>query len=196
MFNEIPAEMLERMEQLQKADAHDRTDGTTRLVRLRQVPRETGKFIALMAATAPEGRYLEIGTSAGYSTLWLALACRTLGRRISTFEVLPEKRALAEETFALTGVEDVVDLVAGDARDHLTDISDISFCFLDAEKEVYKECYDLIVPRMVSGGILIADNAIDHRDTLQPLIDEALADPRVDAMVVPIEKGELLCRKK
>ncbi|MBT5875904.1 MAG: O-methyltransferase [Candidatus Latescibacteria bacterium] len=196
MFNEIPASILERMEQLRRIDARDRTDGTTRLVRLRQVPRETGKFIALWAAAAPEGRYLEIGTSAGFSTLWLALACRTIGRRITTFEVLPEKLALAKETFACTGVGDVVDQVAGDARDYLSDISDISFCFLDAEKEVYKDCYDLIVPRMVTGGILIADNAIDHRDTLQPLIDEALADPRLDAMVVPIEKGELVCRKK
>ncbi len=196
MFNEIPPNILERMEQLRTIDTRDRTDGTTRLVRLRQVPPETGKFIALLATTAPEGRFIEIGTSAGYSTLWLSLACRAIGHKITTFEVLPDKQALAEETFASTGVEDVVDLVAGDAREHLSDIENIAFCFLDAEKEIYKDCYDLVVPRMVSGGILIADNAIDHRDTLQPLIDEALVDPRLDAMVVPIEKGELLCRKK
>ena len=196
MFKEIPEKILERMAYLEEIDARDRTDGTTRLVRLRQVPPETGKFLALLAASAPEGRYIEIGTSAGYSTLWLAMACRALGRRITTFEVLPEKVALARETFAATGAGDVVDLVVGDARNYLPDITGISFCFLDAEKEIYKDCYDLIVPNMIPGGLLIADNAIDHRDTLQPLIDEALVDSRLDAMVVPIEKGELVCRKK
>jgi len=48
----------------------------------------------------------------------------------------------------------------------------------------------------VSGGLLVADNAITHFETLQPMIDRALSDSRVDAMVVPIEKGELVCRKR
>jgi caffeoyl-CoA O-methyltransferase len=57
----------------------------------------------------PEGALIEIGTSAGYSTLWLALACRYLGRKLVTFEVLDEKANLALETFKLAGVQDVVD---------------------------------------------------------------------------------------
>ena len=48
---------------------------------------------------------------------------------------------------------------------------------------------------MVNGGLLVADNAINHYDTLKPMIDKALLDERVDALVVPIGKGELLCRK-
>lgn len=71
----------------------------------------------------------------------------------------------------------------------------IAFCFLDAEKEVYGECYELVIPRLVAGGLLIADNAINHRETLQPMLERALADERVDALIVPIGKGELLCRK-
>ncbi|MAE62585.1 MAG: hypothetical protein CMJ49_14655 [Planctomycetaceae bacterium] len=87
-------------------------------------------------------------------------------------------------------------LVHGDALDHLADCSDVSFCFLDAEKEVYGACYEAVVGNMVSGGILVADNAINHEDTLRPMLDRALTDERVDALVVPIGKGELLCRKK
>lgn len=192
----MPDAVRQRMAFLEAKDRQDRDDGTPRLQRLRQISPETGRFIALLAALAPPGQYIEIGTSAGYSTLWLGLACRQVGRRITTFEVLPEKVSLARETLALTGFDDVVELVAGDALDHLPGLSDIAFCFLDAEKEVYQQCYDLVIPRLVSGGILVADNAIDHRDTLQPLIDAALADARVDAMVVPFDRGELLCRKK
>lgn len=196
MFHGMPESIAERMRYLERLDARDRNDGTPRLQRLRQIPRETGRFIALLAALAPEGRYIEIGTSAGYSTLWLALACREAGRRITTFEVLPEKAALARETFGRAGVEDVVGLVEGDARDHLSRCDDIAFCFLDAEKEIYGECYEAVVPRMVRGGILVADNAINHREALAEMLDRALADGRVDAQIVTVGKGELVCRRR
>jgi len=196
MFHGLPESIAERMRYLEGLDARDRNDGTPRLRRLRQIPRETGRFIALLAALAPEGRYIEIGTSAGYSTLWLALVCREVGRRITTFEVLPEKAALARETFGRAGVEDVVDLVEGDARDHLSRYDDIAFCFLDADKEIYGECYEAVVPRMVRGGILVADNAINHREALAEMLDRALADGRVDAQIVTVGKGELVCRRR
>ncbi len=195
MFFNIPPTVLDRMGYLEQIDAKDRTDGSQRLQRLRQIPLETGKFLALLAASAPAGRYIELGASAGYSTLWLALACREVGRKVTTFELLPEKVKLATETFRLAGVEDVVELIEGDACEYLPNISDISFCFLDAEKEIYGDCYEAIIPNMVTGGLLVADNAINFRETLQPMLDRALKDERVDALIVPIGKGELVCRK-
>jgi predicted O-methyltransferase YrrM len=60
---------------------------------------------------------------------------------------------------------------------------------------VYAECYEAVIPRLVKGGLLVADNAISHRETLKPMLDRALTDERVDALVVPIGKGELVCRK-
>ena len=195
MFHDMRPSILQRMKELEEIDAADRDDGTPRMQRLRQIPPDTGKFIALLAATAPAGTYIEVGTSAGYSSLWLALACEKLGRHLITFEVLPEKARLARETFSRAGVEHSVQLIEEDARRQLHAYEDIAFCFLDAEKEVYAECYELIIPRMVSGGILVADNAINHRETLEPMLQSALNDRRVDALVVPIGKGELVCRK-
>jgi predicted O-methyltransferase YrrM/NTP pyrophosphatase (non-canonical NTP hydrolase) len=196
MFHGIPQPILDRMRYLEEIDSQDRQDGTPRLQRLRQIPPETGKFLALLAAGAPQGAWIEVGTSAGYSTLWLALACREIGRTLTTFEVLEEKVTLARETFRLARVEDVVTLVARDAREHLADCQDIAFCFLDAEKEVYADCYELVVPRLVAGGLLVADNATNHQETLQPMLDRALSDERVDALIAPIGKGELICRKR
>jgi caffeoyl-CoA O-methyltransferase len=195
MFHSIPPAILEQMQRLERIDAADRTDGTPRLQRLRQVPPETGRFLALLAAAAPAGEILEIGTSAGYSALWLALACAANGRSLTTYEILPEKAALARETFRLAGVEHTVELVEGDALAFLTPERQIALCFLDAEKEVYAACYEAVVPCLVPGGWLVADNAINHRETLQPMLDRALADERVDALIVPIGKGELVCRK-
>jgi caffeoyl-CoA O-methyltransferase len=183
------------MRYLEIMNKKDKLNGTPHLQRLRQIPPETGRFIALLAAGAPEGTYLEIGTSAGYSTLWLALACRELGRKLVTFEVLEDKISLAVETFKVTGVEEIVKLVKGDAREHLGNYNNISFCFLDPEKEVYLDCYEAIIPNMVKGGLLIADNAISHKDELKIMLERALSDERVDALIVPIGNGELVCRK-
>ena len=196
MFHDIPELIHQKMEELEERDAVDRTDGTARLDRLRQIPPETGRFLALLAASAPEGAWIEIGTSAGYSALWLALACRESGHTLTTFEILASKSAMAAETIAAAGVSDVVMLVEGDFLAIADGLGDIGFCFLDAEKEVYGPCYETVVPRLVPGALLVADNAISHGATLQPVLDVALSDPRVDALVVPIGKGELVCRKR
>ncbi len=195
VFHAIPDEMMERMRALEHMDARDRQNGSPLLKRLRQIPPETGRFLALLAASAPPGTYLEIGTSAGYSTLWLALACRPLGRKLITFEVLEEKARLAQENFRLARVEDVIRLVVGDAREHLSNYTNIAFCFLDAEKDQYLKCYELLVPSMVKGGLLVADNAISHRDALKPFLDRALGDERVDSLIIPVGKGLLVSRK-
>jgi len=195
VFHTIRESILSRMRYLEAIDAIDRVDGTPRLERLRQIPPETGKFLALLAASVPQGSILEIGTSAGYSTLWLSLACEYLERRLTTFEVLSDKALLAKETFRSAGVEDLVDLVEGDALEHLPKFDRIAFCFLDAEKEIYERCYEEIIPRLVPGGLLVADNAINHQESLQTVLARAAADARVDSLVVPIGKGELVCRK-
>jgi predicted O-methyltransferase YrrM len=196
MFHDIPGPMLQRMRELETTDREDRIDGTARLHRLRQVPPETGRFLALLAASSPEGSWIEIGTSAGYSTLWLALACRARDHTITTFEIMTSKATLAAATFIAAGVNDVVTLVEDDFLTYVDRLGDISFCFLDAEKAVYGPCYDAVVPRLVPGGLLVADNALSHPDELKPMLDVALSDSRVDALVVPIGKGELVCRKR
>jgi len=192
----MPEPMLARMAQLEEIDARDRKDGTARLERLRQVPREVGRFVALLAAGAPPGRWIEIGTSAGYSTLWLALACREVGARVTTFEVLDAKAALARETFALAGVDDVVEFVHADVREHLAALDGIAFCFLDSEKADYGELYQAVVPGLVPGGLLVADNAVGFEDVMQPMLDGARADRRVDAVLVRFLTGQLICRKR
>lgn len=195
MFHNLTPGMLQRMRELETIDARDRVDGTPHHQRLRQIPPETGKFLALLTASAPPGSILEIGASAGYSTMWLALACRAAGRRLTTFELLPEKAALARATFRQADVEPLITLVEGDARTYLPDYDPIAVCFLDTEKSIYSECYELVVPRLAPGGWLLADNAINHRHALEEFIQRAETDPRVDALVVPVGSGVLVCRK-
>lgn len=141
MLHNIPELVKKRMDYLEELDAQDRANGTPRMQRLRQIPPETGKFLSILAASSPKGNFIEIGTSAGYSTMWIALACMERGIKIKTFEILEEKIKIANETFQQSKLEDYVDLIEGDARDYIKEEKNVSFCFLDAEKEVYEECY-------------------------------------------------------
>jgi predicted O-methyltransferase YrrM len=183
------------MDWLRKKDSTDRLDRSTKVKRLRQIPAETGKFLAMMAIGAPKGTFLEVGTSGGYSTLWLSLACREIGTKLHTHEIDEDKFNLAAQTFKAAEVTDMIVQVLGDATKNLSAYNEIAFCFLDTDKEFYQSCYDTVIPRMCSGGILIADNAISHQEELQPFIDRVHLDDRVDALVVPIGMGELVCRK-
>ena len=99
MLHTIPELVKKRMKYLEELDAQDRADGTPRMQRLRQIPPETGKFLSILAASAPKGKFLEIGTSAGYSTMWIALACMERNIKVKTFEILKEKVKIASETF-------------------------------------------------------------------------------------------------
>lgn len=196
LFTDLPKPMLDRMNYLEERDTRDRKDGTPHLKRLRQIQAETGMLLAILAGSAPRGAVLEIGTSGGYSALWLSLACKQRGDRLVTFELLPDKADLARETFAKAQVEDRVELVNGDARSHLKDWEEVAFCFLDAEKEMYIEVYKEIVPRLLPNGILVADNVISHKEELGTFVGHARNDPSVDAVILPVGKGLLVCTKR
>jgi caffeoyl-CoA O-methyltransferase len=196
MFESISPAMLARMKNLEDIDQKDRTDGTQRMKRLRQIPPETGKFLALMAANCPPGGFIEIGTSAGYSSLWISLALKNREEKLTTFEILPEKARLARETFALSGIAGKVELIEGDFLQRHESIKDVAFCFLDCEKDLYEKCFDIVSEKMVKGAMLVADNAINHREHLKGMMRKAEADSRFDCLTVPIGKGEFVCRRK
>lgn len=196
LFSEIPKPMLDRMAYLEERDRKDREDGTPNLKRLRQVPPETGMLLALLAASAPAGQMVEIGASAGYSALWLCLAAAQRGDMLVTYELLHDKAELARETFEKAQVQESVQLVNGDARGHLGDFEELAFAFLDCEKEMYAEFYGEIVPRLKPGGLLVADNVISHKEALADFVNTARKDKSVDAAVLPVGKGLLVCVKQ
>ena len=195
MFHNIPASIQERMAYLESVDNRDRLDGTPRSRRLRQIPPETGKLLALLAASAPSGAVLEVGTSGGYSSLWLALACQKRGDRLTTFEISAEKAQRAMETFQLAGVQETIAIVQGDGSQLLPAYQKVAFCFVDVEKDLYPACYAGVIPNMVQGGIFCADNAISHQVEMSAFIEQVQSDPRVDILVIPVGKGVLVCRK-
>lgn len=196
MFHKIPKPIRDRMAYLEAIDTRDRVDGTQELQRLRQIPPVTGRLLALLAAAAPPGRFLEIGASAGYSALWISLALQERDDRLVTFELLADKVRYAQETFQAAGTETLVQIIPGDVRTQLSPFCEnVAFCFLDTEKDLYSFCYEQVVPGLVPGGFLVVDNVISHAEVLADFLKRAGSDSRVDTLTLPVGQGVLLCRK-
>lgn len=196
MFQEIPKVILDRMQELEEVDTRDRQDGTPHLKRMRQIPPETGRVLAFLAASAPtDGAWLEIGTSAGYSAMWLSLAARYRSKTLITFELLPEKVELARETFKKAKLGGLVELKHGDARGHLSDYAEVAFCFVDCEKEMYLEIFERVSQNIIEDGLLIFDNVISHQEKLTDFLAVMASDTKFDQVTLPVGKGLLVCRK-
>jgi predicted O-methyltransferase YrrM len=195
MFHDIPDTMLACMRTLESADAEERRLKVPAPQRLCAVPPETGRFLAILAAAAPPGALIEIGTSGGYSTLWLTRAALLRKQQVQSFEISPAKLAIARDTFARAGVNDLVRITEGDVREFLADHEPVGFCFMDHDKTQYLECYERLLSILVKGGILAIDNILSHKEVLAPFVNHVMADPRVDAEVIPIGKGVLVARR-
>jgi len=181
---------------LERQDADERQRGASRAERLRQISPEVGRFLHTLVLARRPRTIVEAGTSGGYSTIWLATAARHAGATVTTLEIDPVKVAAASANLRDAGVDDVATIVPGDAFAWLRARQEpVDFFFLDAEKEDYLAYYDLMVPLLPPGGVLVADNLLSHARELGAFQERAIRDARLSAVVVPIGRGELFAVK-
>lgn len=192
MFNDIPEKIEKRMQYLEELD-NDIRAGKTSERGLFQISRDSGKFLSLVVSLAPKGNHIEIGTSGGYSGLWISLACMQQDKKFKTFEIDKESYARAIETFKTSGVLDYVDAIHGDAKEYVKKIDELSFCYLDGGD--YEMFFDLVVPKLKSGGLFVADNMIIPKDSHNGFVQKALNDERLDSVVIPVGTGMLFSKK-
>ncbi len=195
MFKDIPQAVEVTQGHLKALEAWRKAQGMERKRLLRQVPPETGKLLAILLASAPAGDAFEVGTGAGYSALWLALACRATGRKLTTCDNDPAKAEIARQSLSAASVLDVVTFIEGDALANLEDQQNLAFCFIDAERDMARRAYELALPKLPAGGLICVDNAISHAGEFQDFLDDAVRDERADGVIVPIGSGLLVCRK-
>jgi predicted O-methyltransferase YrrM len=195
MFHDISDKVIACMRDLEVLDAEQRRLNVAKSERLCAVPPETGRFLAILAAAAPRGAMIEMGTGGGYSTLWLTRAALVRKQQVQSYEISPAKLAIARDTFARAGVIDLIQITQGDVCGCLEDHAAVAFCFMDHEKTQYLECYEALLPKLVKGGFIVADNIQSHAEILKPFVAHVMADQRVDALAVPIGKGVLVARR-
>jgi len=123
------------------------------------VPQEDGRLLRILAESIGARHAVEVGTSTGYSGIWLAIALRATGGRLTTFEIDPGRAALARENFRRAGVDDIVTVVLGDAHVEARKLKGaVDLVFLDADKEGYLDYLQTLLPLVRPGGLIVAHN--------------------------------------
>jgi predicted O-methyltransferase YrrM len=175
---------------LEREDEDERARGLPASERSRQVAATTGRFLFSLVAPQTDCEVLEIGGSRGYSTIWLAAGVRYLGGRVLSLEQDPLKIAAWHRNVAEAGLEDWAELVEGDARETLPAIDDVfDVVFLDAEKDDYEQLFRLARDKVEPGGLFVADNVLSHRDPLAAYSAARQADPTLESVTVPLDRG-------
>jgi predicted O-methyltransferase YrrM len=165
-----------------------------RLERLRNVEPDTGRVLALLVRATGARRLLEIGTSNGCSTIWLADALRSTGGRMLTVDTDADRSAQAARNLERAGLADRVELRVEDAADTLRAEPDAStdMVFLDAERPFYPSYWPDLVRVLRPGGLLAVDNVISHAGQVAGFRALVAADERVTEALVPTGAGLLL----
>jgi predicted O-methyltransferase YrrM len=175
---------------LEEEDAREREAGVARELRARQVAPSTGRFLFSLVAPQTDCEVLEIGGSRGYSTIWLAAGVRYLGGRVLSLENDPAKVEAWRQNVSEAGLEDWAELLPGDAFETLPAIDDVfDVVFLDAEKEQYEELFQLARTKLEPAAVVVADNVLSHADPLAAYSQARQADPTLESVTVPLDRG-------
>jgi predicted O-methyltransferase YrrM len=158
--------------------------------RMLNLERPTAEILALWVRSARRQRLLEIGTSNGYSTLWLAWAMSATGGHIISVDRDPAKHALADANLRRAALRDRVELITGDATAMVASLPGPFDCvFFDADRFSAPEQLALLLPRLAPDVLLFADNARSHPQEIARYLEAVAALPDFEHVVIPVGKG-------
>jgi predicted O-methyltransferase YrrM len=165
--------------------------------RMLNITRDTGEFLSVLVRATQARRVLEIGTSNGYSTLWLAEAARAIGGAVTTVEFAEYKAGLALANFSRSGLAPFIALVQEDAGRYLmrTGAGAYDLIFLDSERPEYPGWWPDLRRVLRPGGLLVVDNATSHVEQMAPFVALVKADTGLATCLVPVGNGEFLAVK-
>ena len=187
-------QLSEYLEDLYRRGHEHDAEKADRLERLRNVEPDTARLLAVLVRALGAKRLLELGTSNGYSTIWLADAARSIDGSVLSVEVDPTRTAQAMEHLSRVRLQDYVELRTEDAAltlGHAADAS-VDMIFLDAERPAYCGYWPNLLRVLAPGGLLVVDNVLSHADELQTFRELVQDEDRVTEAVVPTGAGALL----
>ena len=170
---------------------------TERAQRMLNITRDTGEFLAVLVRATRARHVLEIGTSNGYSTLWLAEAARDIGGTVTTVEHSETKTRMAAETFNRSGLGTHIHLLQDDAALVLerSGAGAFDLVFLDSERSEYPGWWPHLRRVLRPGGLLVVDNATSHSEQMAPFIQLVNGDQAFTTCLATVGKGEFMAVK-
>jgi predicted O-methyltransferase YrrM len=168
-----------------------------RLARRRNLEPDAAQLLWVIIRAMAARYVVEVGTSNGYSTIWLADAVGPGGGRVLSVDLDAQAQRLAAANLAAAGLSQVVELRTADGGATLAELPDggCDVLFLDSERPEYPKWWPHPLRVLRPGGLLAVDNVLSHPDEVAPLLEIIEAEPALTATVVPVGKGELLAVK-
>ncbi|HDX9590750.1 TPA: class I SAM-dependent methyltransferase [Bacillus pseudomycoides] len=176
---------------------HDYTK-ETREERLRNVSKEMGQFLSIMVKMCEAKHILEIGTSNGFSTIWLANAAEKTKGTVTTVELSSKRVAEANENFQKANLTNYIHIHNQEAGAFLSEQLDKSydFIFLDAERTQYLWWWEDLKRILMPKSIIVVDNATSHAEELQNFFDLVEEEKKFETVLLPFKMGAYVMRKK
>jgi len=151
---------------------------------------ETAQLLHLLARYGKSIHILEIGTSNGYSTIWLAWAASITGGRVISIDRESHKQDLADANLRTAGLRELVDLKCGDATEIVTQLSGpFDLVFFDADRYSAPTQLMRIIPKLIRGALVLADNVNSHPNEIAGYLHTLEAQPQFDHVTLPVGKG-------
>ena len=163
--------------------------------RLRAVGPDTGRLLNVLARSLKAPTILEIGTSFGYSGVWLAEGARAVGGRVITMEVHGYKSEFAHDMAQKAGLADRIEFRVGDAITMIEDMSPgVDLVLLDLWKDLYVPCLRAFLPKLNPGAIIVADNVGPGQAHTRRYVEAIRAVPGMTSVALPVGQGlEVSC---
>ncbi len=177
----------------QHFQAHDQAY-SDRLSRYRNIEPESAELLNVLIRTQQSKRILEIGTSTGYSTLWLAHAAESTSAKITTLEIDAERSELAHQNAVDFSLDRFVEFLVSDAQDYLRITTEkFDFILLDAERDAYCDYWNYL-PQILKekGGLLVVDNVVSHESEVNDFLNLVRDNPKFSTTILPIGAGLFL----
>lgn len=153
--------------------------------RYQNIEPSEGAYLRQLVKQLKAKRVLEIGTSTGYSGVWIAWGLRETGGKLITIEINEQRHATAKENFKATGLAGLVDARLGDAREEVKKIEGpFDLVFIDALKSDYLSYYELVLPKIRRGGAIVAHNVKSHAQAMADFLERIQSDPAVKTEIV------------
>lgn len=163
------------------------------------ISRETANFLNMLIKAAGSKNILEIGTSNGYSAIWIALALKETKGHLTTIEFWEKRQSIARENFKICNVENLITPIIGSAFEVMEKLAaageKFDFVFMDANKSEYLKYFELANEMLLPGGIIAADNVLSHEQKVKPFVDAISQNSRYQVQIIDLPAGLLLARK-
>jgi predicted O-methyltransferase YrrM len=157
-------------------------------------PREDARYLNLLVKTIGAKRALEVGTSNGYSAIWIALGLEETGGTLTTIDIDPDRVKEAKANLARAGVADRVTCLEGDAHAVVRTLEGpFDFIFLDADKGNEMDYFNALFPKLRPGGVILVHNAIRMKDMMREYLEAVAKHPELDTVVLSLTMDDGFC---